>query len=103
MADDPRTIPTVLSTTRGGTTNAPLIQAVLANPSGQALSNVRVIVFVHDAHTDVIAASQTVVPTIPAQGHAVASFTWNNKFSSAPASIEVVPIIPLPERQAGLP
>lgn len=96
MTTDPRTVPTMVNTTRGGTLNAPLIQAVLANPGGTALSNVKVIVFVHDTKRDVIAASQTVVSVIPPQGQAVASFTWNSKFSGTPASIEVVPIIPLP-------
>ena len=96
MTTDQRAVPTVVQTVRGGSINAPLVQAVLANQSGGALSNVQVIVFVHNTSSDVIAASQTIVPSISAQGRAVASFTWNSRFSDTPASIEVVPIIPLP-------
>jgi hypothetical protein len=54
-----------------------------------------VIVFVHNAGGDIIAASATVVSTIPAQGSATALFTWNAPFSGVPALIEVIPVIPL--------
>jgi hypothetical protein len=60
------------------------------------LSNVRVIVMVRDAQGTVIAASQTIVPLIPAQGQATAIFTWNTAFSGVPASAQVGPVIPLP-------
>lgn len=96
MNADPRIVPKVVDTVRGGTASNPLIQAVLYNPSGNPMSNMQVIIFVHNFKTDVIAASQTVVPTIPAGGQAVASFTWNSAFKSSPASIEVIPVIPLP-------
>ena len=99
---DSRVVPMVANTTQSGTSETPRIEAVLTNPSTSALSNVQVIVLVHDVRKTVIAASKTIVPTIPAQGQAVATFTWNNAFPSVPASIEVVPIVPLPA-QAGLP
>lgn len=101
MANDPRIVPTVSNTTLLGTPSAPRIDAVLTNPSIRVLANVRVVVLVRSASGDVMAASETIVPTIPAQGRAIATFTWNNAFASTPTSVEAVPIIPLPAR--GLP
>lgn len=96
LPNDPRVLPAVSNTTLGVSTSSPRIDAVLTNQSVAALTNVRVIVFVHGVTGEVIAASQTIIPAIPPQGYATATFTWNNAFSSAPATIEVVPIIPLP-------
>lgn len=96
MARDPRIVPSVSSVIQKGSISAPRIEVTLGNRSPLALTNVRVIVLVRDAHKDVIAASQTIVPAIPAQGSAAATFTWNSAFPGIPASIEVVPIIPLP-------
>jgi hypothetical protein len=69
---------------------------VLGNESVIALTNVPVIVLVHDDQGQVIAASKTVVPNIPAQGQATATFTWNSAFPSVPAKIDVFPVIALP-------
>ena len=96
LATDPRIIPTVSNTTQDGSTDAPRIEAILVNGSASTLTDVQVIVLVRDTYKNVIAASKTIVPVIPAQGKATATFTWNNAFYSVPASIEVVPIIPLP-------
>ncbi|MHB8710646.1 MAG: hypothetical protein ACYC6X_03820 [Minisyncoccota bacterium] len=96
MTTDPRVVPIVSNTTQSGSAKALRIDATLTNGSVAVLTDVQVIVLVRDAHDDVIAASQTVVPTIPAQGTATATFTWNSAFSTAPTSIEVDPIIPLP-------
>lgn len=96
MAADPRIVPTVSNTTLGGKAAAPRVDAVLTNPSIAVLANVRVIILVRSATGNVIAASQTIVPVIPAQGRATATFTWNSAFSSVPTLIEVVPIVPLP-------
>lgn len=96
MTADPRTVPRVSNTQQGGTLDAPRVEAVLSNPSVTVLHNVSVIVMVRDVRGEVIAASKTIVQVIPAQGEAVALFTWNSSFVSTPASIEVVPIIPLP-------
>lgn len=96
VASTPRTGPVVANTTLGGTASAPRIDAVLANASVTMLTNVSIIVLVHDDKGDVIAVSKTLVPTIPAQGQATATFTWNSSFSSVPAKIEVVPLTPLP-------
>ncbi len=96
VANDTRIKPVVTNTTLGGTADAPRIDAVLNNASITVLSGVLVIVLVHDAQGEVIAASQTIVQVIPAQGQATATFTWNNAFPSEPAAIEVIPVIPLP-------
>ena len=92
---DPRIMPTVSNTKHSGPSDAPRIEAVLSNPSITTLTNVKAIVLVRNDRGDVIAASSTIVPIIPAQGRATATFTWNGAFSSASASVEVVPIIPL--------
>lgn len=91
-----RVVPLISNTRQGGTSDAPRVEAILSNPSVTALMNVPAIVLVRDDKGDVIAASSTIVPTIPAQGQATATFTWNSAFPSIPASIEVVPMIPLP-------
>ncbi|MFA5998384.1 MAG: hypothetical protein WC814_03340 [Candidatus Paceibacterota bacterium] len=93
-----RTVPLVSNTTQSGSTDAPRIEAVLTNSTVTPLFNVRAVILVHDKNGDVIAASETVIPLIPAQGQATATFTWNSAFTDTPATIEVVPIIPLPDR-----
>lgn len=90
-----RILPIVSNTNQSGTTDAPRIEAILSNPTALPFSNVPVIVVVHDKNNLVIAASKTIVSSIPAQGTAIATFTWNSAFPSAPAAIEVVPVIPL--------
>lgn len=96
IANDSRIKPVVSNTTESGTTNAPRIDAVLSNASITALSDVLVIVLVRDDQGEVVAASQTIVSSIPAQGQATATFTWNSAFPSVSAQIEVIPVIPLP-------
>ncbi|MCR4333572.1 MAG: hypothetical protein NUV60_00920 [Patescibacteria group bacterium] len=95
MTTTERSVPFVSNTTLIGTSSAPRIEATLVNATVNAFTNVHVIVFVHNEQKDVIAASETVLSTIPAQGQATATFTWNSAFSSTPAAIEVIPIIPL--------
>lgn len=96
LSTDPRIVPVVSNTNQSGTTSAPRIESTLVNSSAIILTNVKVIVLVHNNKGDVIAASSTIVPAVPAQGLATATFTWNSAFSSVPASIEVIPIVPLP-------
>lgn len=96
VSRDARTLPVVSNTTLVGTTDAPRIEAMVANPSVALMSNVLVIALVHDDKGNVIAASQTILPSIPVQNQAKATFTWNSAFSGVPAAIEIVPIIPLP-------
>lgn len=98
VSSDPRIVPRVTNTTQGGSPDAPRIEATLTNDNVSPLVNVRVIVFVRDVSREIIAASQTVVPFIRAQSSATATFTWNSAFPGLPAAVEVVPIIPLPDR-----
>jgi len=96
FADAGRTRPVVVNTKLGGATSTPRVDATLANASVTALTDIRAVVLVHDEHGEVIAASQTIVPMIPAQGQATATFTWSTAFPSTPAKIEVTPVMPLP-------
>lgn len=91
-------VPLVSNTKIIGTTDAPRIEAVLTNSSVKSFYNVRTVIIVHDEKGEVIAASQTILPEIPAQGQAAAIFTWNNAFVGTAASIKVIPVMPLPER-----
>src|SRR3989344_8998610 len=75
MPVDTRIVPTVFNTKQSGATTTPRIEAVLTNPSITTLTNVKVIVIVHDEKGNVIAASTTVIPIIPAQGQSIATFT----------------------------
>ncbi|HCR52402.1 TPA: hypothetical protein DIV48_01985 [Candidatus Kaiserbacteria bacterium] len=95
---DLRVVPKVSNITLAGAAAAPRVEAVFTNPSVTVLVNVRAIVLVHSAQGDVIAASATIVSSMPAQGEAKAVFTWDSPFPSIPASIEVVPVIPLPDQ-----
>jgi len=91
-----RSMPLVSNIRQSGATDAPRIEAVLTNPTTMPFNNVQTIVIVHNKNNEIIAASQTVLPSIPAQGQATATFTWNKAFPETPAAIEVTPIIPLP-------
>lgn len=103
MISDPRIMPGVSNTIQSGSVDAPRIDAVLSNETISTLTDVQVAVLVRDTNKEVIAASGTVVPVIRGQSTATAIFTWNSAFTGTPASIEVIPIIPLPDQQAGLP
>lgn len=73
----------------------PRVTATLQNPTPVALYNVKVIATAFDADGSALAASQTVVREIPAQGTVQAVFTWTAPFGD-PLRIEVIPLIPLP-------
>lgn len=73
----------------------PRVTAELQNSSPHALYNVRLVATAFDSQGNAIAASQTVVREIPAQGSATAVFTWSNPFGD-PLRVEVVPVLPLP-------
>lgn len=93
---DPRIVPSVSQVTLGEDTDAPRITATLGNPDVRPMRSVKAIVIVFDASGNAIAASQTIVPLIGAQGSAIATFTWNAPFGGVPVQIQVLPIIPLP-------
>lgn len=97
MPIDSRILPTVSNKPeQAGIPSSPRIEAVLENPSATTMTNVRAIILVRNVKGDVIAASSTVIPAIPAQEKATATYTWNSAFSSAPARIDIMPIVPLP-------
>lgn len=91
-----RVVPFISGTKQVGTPESPRIEATIGNSTAEVLRNVKVIVLVRDANREVIAASQTVVSVIRPQSTAVATFTWSAPFSGTPASIEVLPLTPLP-------
>jgi hypothetical protein len=93
---DPRILPDVSKIVITGASSTPRVTAMLTNLDVRAMKNVKVIVVVENAAGNTIAASQTIVPTIPAGGSATATFTWNAPLSDAPGPIAVYPIIPLP-------
>jgi hypothetical protein len=80
----------------GSTTTHPHIVATITNQTAYPESNVPLIATVFAEDGSVIAASQTVIPTLPAQGSAQAIFTWNEPFSAPYGRIDVVPLIALP-------
>lgn len=96
LVEDPRILPAVSGVEEGSSTSTPRVEATLRNPSASVLRNVRVLVFVHGESGRVIAASQTIVPSIPGQDEAIAVFTWSAAFSEKPASFQVLPVVPLP-------
>lgn len=96
LAQDPRILPKVSNITLGGQAGAPRVTATLSNTTVTPLRNVKAVVVVRDGAGNVIGASQTVVPLVPGQGQATATFTWGSAFSTLPVSIEVTPIILLP-------
>lgn len=74
----------------------PRIRATLDNPSNDSFKNVRVVITVFDEDNNAIAASQTVIPEMKAEGKAEVVFTWNSPFSGTPARQEIIPIFPDP-------
>lgn len=80
----------------GGTPNAPTVTAIVTNPTAYPENNVPFIASVFAADGTIVAASQTVVPTIPPQGSAQAVFTWNEAFSEPYARVDIIPVLALP-------
>lgn len=75
--------------------DTPRIYAQLQNPSAYPLYNIKPIATVFDGAGNAIAASQTYLPQMGAQSEVDVLFTWNKPFSSPPARIEVLPVLPL--------
>jgi len=76
-------------------TNTPRINATLVNPSAYPIYDVKPIATVFDREGNAIAASQTFLPQLGAQGEAEVLFTWNRAFTGSPARVEVLPVVPL--------
>lgn len=73
--------------------SAPRVSVTLVNPVAQPLTNVVLVATVFDASGQAIAASRTIVANLPSQGTAQAFFTWNVPFESAPARVDVAPVV----------
>lgn len=96
ISKDPRIVPSVSNISENDAGGTPRITATLGNGSVLPLSNVQVVVFVRDIAENIIAASETIVPVVPPQSSATATFTWNSAFATSSAQIQVMPVIPLP-------
>ncbi|OGG67751.1 hypothetical protein A3C95_01175 [Candidatus Kaiserbacteria bacterium RIFCSPHIGHO2_02_FULL_56_30] len=90
------TLPKVASPAVGGTEGAPRVTATLSNPTFVPMTDIIAVGVVYDASDNVIAASQTLLKTIPPQGSVTATFTWGQPFGLPPARIEVMPLLVLP-------
>lgn len=82
---EPVTIGTV--TLQDGT--SPRVRALVGNPSPRATYDRVFVATLYNAEGIVVAASQTVVPSIPALGESEAVFTWNAPFAEPVTRIEV--------------
>ncbi len=76
--------------------DAPRLSANIYNPTAYTLYRVPVIATVFDSQNNAIAASATLLLTIPPMGTAPAIFTWNSPFPTSAAKEDVVPLVPLP-------
>lgn len=93
--EDTRTTPRIEDVQMQGTTEEPEITAMVKNDSAYPLKKVKVIATVFDEQDNAIAASQTILEVLPAQGSALATFTWSRPFIGTAARIDVRPIVPL--------
>ncbi|MBU0750034.1 hypothetical protein KKH15_00785 [Patescibacteria group bacterium] len=73
----------------------PRIIAVLENQTPRPFLNTEAVVTVFDSFNNAIAASKTVVRTVPASGTAEAIFTWPAPFASPAVRVEVL-TVPVP-------
>lgn len=77
---------------------APRVTATLVNPLARAVYNTKLVAIVRDASGNVIAGSQTIVPTLPPQGTAPIIFTWNVPFSAPSPRVDIYPVPELSSR-----
>lgn len=90
------TMPKASNVSVSGAPDAPRVTATVTNPTAYPQNNVPFIASVFDASGTILAASQTVVPTIPAQGSAQVVFTWNEAFRAPYSRVDIVPVLALP-------
>ncbi len=74
----------------------PRITATLVNQTAYPLYNTTVTATVFGADGTALAASQTVVPTLAAQGTAAIVFTWNEPFTAPVVRVDMVPTATAP-------
>lgn len=70
----------------------PRVTATLVNPVAEPFYGVTLVATVFDASGTAIAASQTLVPQLAAQGTAPLVFTWNEPFSAPSPRVEILPV-----------
>lgn len=73
----------------------PRIRATLYNDSAFPVYDVAPVATVFDAEGNAIAASKSVVTYLGGQSSATVLFTWNTPFVTAPARVEVLPVVQL--------
>lgn len=78
--------------------DAPRVTATLINPTARMVYGTTLVAIVRDASGNVIAGSQTVVPTLPSQGTAPLIFTWNAPFSVPAPRVDIYPVPELSSR-----
>ncbi len=79
-----------------GTEREPKVTSVVKNGTAYPLKNVRVVATVFNEENNAIAASQTILGVLPAEGSAVATFTWSAPFIGTAARIDVRSVLSLP-------
>jgi hypothetical protein len=89
--DDERTEPTVEDVVilEGA---EPRITAKLVNPLASPMRSITLIATIFDPSGNAMAASQTIVPVLPAQGSSPVIFTWPAAFSAPAARVEIRPV-----------
>lgn len=70
----------------------PRVTARLVNPLARPMRNVTLVATLFDPSGNAMAASQTVVLNLPAQGDSPVVFTWNAPFSAPVARVEILPV-----------
>ncbi len=91
-------LPLVSDITTRTLDTAPRITAILANQTAHPVYNTTVTATVFGADGTVIAASQTLVPTLPAQGTAPLIFTWSEPFTAPVVRVDIIPNATAPRR-----
>lgn len=76
----------------------PRITALVSNPDPRVRYDVPVVVTVFDASGTAIAASRTVLDSVPGQGSATAIFTWQEPWPAPAVRVEVMPLPEEPQR-----
>lgn len=76
----------------------PRVTARLVNPLAEPIRNTLLVATLFDPSGNALAASQTIVPTLPPQGASALVFTWREPFSAPVARVEILPVIPVDTR-----
>lgn len=73
----------------------PRVTAQLTNDTFDTLYAVQAVAVVFDRTGTVLAASETLLPSVAAQATAPLIFTWNEPFARPAAQVEITPVLPL--------